>query len=184
MRTLATTLAIAALVPALALSATARAQVAEERLSSPDLPGFSVGYAAANDTQAIREEVPQGETTQRWSRLVTTQRFAGLAQQITPEHYARRIIRSMKKRCAKAKVSDTNGFELGGRDAFQFQVECPVGASGRKEAFILLAVAGQSDMHVKQVAFRGQVIDSGLVWGKQFLKATRYCSADSEVCTR
>ncbi len=184
MRTLATCLAIAALLPALVVSNDARAQAAEERLSSPTLPGFVVGYAATNDTQSIRDEVPEGESTRRWTRLITTQRFFGLAGQTTPEKYARRIIRAMKRRCSKADVSDTREFEIAGRDAYQFQVECPVGASGRREAFILLAVAGENDMHVKQVAFRGQVIEAGLIWGRKFLEATRYCAADSQFCAR
>jgi hypothetical protein len=188
MRTLATThaplLAIAAILPALALSGTAHAQATEERLSSPEIPGFTIGFAATNDTQSIREEVPEGETTQRWSRLITTQRFTGLASRVTPKKYAARVIRAMKKRCSDVEIDDTRAFEMAGRKAYQFKVECPIGATGRREAFIMLAVAGVNDMHVKQVAFRGQVVDSGLAWGRRYLDAVTFCLEGSQYCAR
>lgn len=165
---------------AVAFSTPALAQDTEERLVSPDLPGFAVAYAAANDTQSIREEIPAGETTQAWTRLVTTQRFTGLAQRVTPKDYARRIISSMRRRCPKSQASDTRSLKVGGREAFMFQVDCPRGATGRKEAFVLLAVAGTSDMHVKQAAFRGQAIHGGLGWGRSFLRSTVFCPAGDQ----
>ena len=188
MRTLATPLApllaIAAILPALALAGTAHAQATEERLSGPEVPGFTIGYAAASDTQSIREEVPEGESTQRWSRLITTQRFGGLATRITPKKYAERVMRAMRKRCSGVEIDDTRSFMLAGRKAYQFEVECPVGATGRREAFIMLAVAGVNDMHVKQVAFRGQIVDSGLVWGRRYLDAVTFCLEGSQYCAR
>ena len=55
----------------------AASSAAAEHLASQEVPGFVVGYRVANDREDIREEVPAGETVQDWTRMVTTQRFAG-----------------------------------------------------------------------------------------------------------
>ena len=168
-----------AAIAATALPAAAWTDDAGERLVSPDLPGFTVSYAAANETQSIREELPEGETTQKWSRLVTSQRFTGLAAQIAPAKYAKRIVASMSRRCPKSQVTDRHSFEIADRKAYRFQIDCPRGASGKAETFLVLAVAGASDMHVKQIALRGLTVDTAVPWGKAFLKATTFCEAGS-----
>lgn len=161
---------------ALALAAPAVAQPGGERLASPALPGFTVGYQAANAQQSIREEIPRGETMQRWSRMVTTQWFAGLAARATPAQYAQNILAALPRQCPGAKVSPLASLTVSGRPAVRFQVDCPLGSG---ETFILLAVAGQRDMHVKQVAWRGGTTPAGLQWGRALLAGTVLCGAGS-----
>lgn len=163
------TLALAATTPVLAQSGT-------ERLTSPALRGFVVGYQAANAQQSIREEVPSGETVQRWTRMVTTQWFGGLAARATPAQYAQNILAALPRQCPGAKVSPLASLTVSGRPAVRFQVDCPVGGG---ETFILLAIAGQRDMHVKQVAWRGPTTPAGLQWGQTFLAGTVLCSTGS-----
>jgi hypothetical protein len=159
------------------LTTPALAQQPAERLASPPLGGYVVGYQAANAAQAIREEVPRGETVERWTRMVTTQRFTGLAARSTPEAYARTIVASVPRACPGAAVSPIAALTVGGRAAARFQVDCPRNGQGQPESFILLAIAGQSDMHVKQVAFRGARTAADLAWARGFLAATVLCGA-------
>lgn len=160
----------------LALASAAPATAAEaERLVSPPLSNFVLGYSAANDTQSIREEVPRGETVERWSRMVTTQRFAGLAARSTPAAYTRTIAEQTPRACPGAKVSPVANLTVSGHAAARLQVDCPRSEGGLPESFLLLAVAGQSDMHVRQVAFRGAKTAADLTWAERYLAATVLC---------
>lgn len=146
-----------------------------ERLVGPPLSGFVVGHSAANAGQSIREEIRTDETVQRWTRMVTTQRFTGLAARSTPAAYARRIAGQLPQACPGATISPIASLSVGGRPASRFQVDCPRSQSGVSETFILLAIAGQRDMHVKQVAFRGAKTAANLAWARGFLAGTTLC---------
>jgi hypothetical protein len=160
---------------ALLSASAALAQPADERLAAPALPGFTVGYQAANAAQSIREEVPRGETVERWTRMVTTQRFTGLAARTTPGAYARTIADSVPRACPGAAISPVSGLMVSGRPSVRFQVDCPRNQNGQAETFILLAIAAQSDMHVKQVAFRGAKSAADLGWARNYLDRTVLC---------
>ena len=152
------------------------AQTAQgERLVSPSLPGFVEGFARANAEQSIREEVPRGETVEAWSRMVTTQRFTGLAERATPLAYAGNILSHVPQSCPGARASKPVSLTVSGHAAVRFQVDCPRNARGQAETFMLLAIAGRSDMHVKQVAWRGGTTPQALAWGRDILARTALC---------
>jgi hypothetical protein len=157
-------------------SAAVSAPADEERMAAPALPGFVVAHNAGNARQTITEQVPQGQTIERWTKMVTTQRFAGLAGRTTPAAYARTILDSLPRACPGAKASSVAGAPVSGRPAARFQVDCPRSTGGQPETFILLAVAGTSTMYVKQVAFRGQVGPAELAWSRSFLNGVAICS--------
>lgn len=156
-------------------SASPAAAADAERLVSPPLANFVLGYSAANEAQSIREEVPRGETVERWTRMVTTQRFAGLAARSTPAAYARTIAEQTPRACPGAKVSPVAGLTVSNRAAARLQVDCPRSEGGLPESFLLLAVAGQSDMHVRQVAYRGAKSAADLAWAERYLAETVLC---------
>ncbi len=165
-------------VVAIPLASAAAQAAGPEHLGAPALPGFVVGYNAANAQQSIREEIPRGETVEAWSRMVTTQRFGGIARAATPETYARNTTAGIPRACPGARVSPMTSLRVSGSSAVQLQVDCPHSAGGRPETFILLAIAGPSgDMHVKQVAWRGPTTPQGLAWGRSFLAGVRLCAA-------
>jgi hypothetical protein len=153
---------------------------ATERLASPALNGFVVGYSAANTQQSIREEVPRGETVEAWTRMVTTQRFVGLAARATPAQYAQNVIAPLPRACPGARVSPIENLTVTGRPAVRLQVDCPRNSGGISETFILLAIAGARDMHVKQVAFRGGVTPASLQWAQGYLAATALCRPEGK----
>lgn len=160
-----------------AMAAGAAMALDGERMVSPPLAGFAVGHSAANAEQSIREEIPRGETVERWTRMVTTQRFGGLAARATPAAYARTIAASVPRSCPGAAISPVANLTVSGRAAVRFQVDCPRSTGGVPETFIFLAIAGQSDMHVKQVAFRGAIRAADLAWARGFLAGTVLCGA-------
>ena len=159
---------------------------AQEHLSAPDLPGFVAGHEAANDLQTLREEVPSGETVQNWTRMITTQRFSGMAARVHPALFLDGMARLLSNSCPGATTTRPVYMVRSGQAAAQLRADCPLLAeTGKPETFIILAVTGNTDLHVKQVAFRGVPTDAGIRWGEEFLAGVSFCSAadSSEVCT-
>ena len=162
------------LLPLAALVSTAALAAGGERLASPAVPGFVAGYAAANDEQSIREEVPRGETVQAWTRMITTQRFTGVAARVSPAAYVATIRVQLDQSCPGASASPILRLTIGGHAAARFRADCP-DSGGQPESFLLLAIAGRSDMHVKQAAVRGATTPASLTWGERLLAATVLC---------
>lgn len=151
-----------------------------EALVAPPLAGFVTGHEARGERGSIREEIPRGETVQTWSRMVTTQRFTGLARIKPPMLYVRDSLAGLPRACPGSRISPIAATRVSGRSAARVQVDCPRSAGGRPETFILLAVSGPSgDMHVKQVAWRGGTTPQGLAWGRGFLASVALCTAAS-----
>jgi hypothetical protein len=159
--------ALIALLAPLLLAATS---ATKERLSAPPLPGFVVGYQAANGEQSILEEVPAGETVQKWTRMVTTQWYAGASKRLTPTQFLQNVADGLRQACPKGTTTKPVLATRSGRPSAQFRVNCPLLAStGKPEVFIMLAIAGPSDLHVKQVAFRRVPSAADVTWAETFL---------------
>lgn len=165
------------LVPLLAASAAMAQGAATERLVTPAQPGFVVGYNAANAQQSITEEIPRGEKVEAWTRMVTTQRFGGLARRASVTQYANNVMAAVPRSCPGARVSPLATLQVSGREAVRFRLDCPRGGGGGPESFIMLAIAGPADIHVKQAAWRGATTPATLAWAQQVLAATTFCGA-------
>jgi hypothetical protein len=177
--------------PALLAFTSVMALPTEDRVIAPDLDRWVIGYEAHNATQAIREEVPEGESVKDWTRMVTTQRFGGLAALTTPENYVGTITRGVERKCPGALISPIRSLNMTGtgtgRPAVRVTIDCPVLAeTGKRETFVLEATAGTFDMLVKQVAFRGPHTAADMAWASRFLDALIYCAGGTTVsgCTR
>ena len=177
---------LAGLAVLLSVAALAEAP-AHDRLEGPTLPDFVVGYHAANAEQAIREEVPRGENVERWSRMISTQWFAGLTARITPVEFTALMARNMTGACRGAKVSPPRELTVSGRPAAQIQADCPLlPSTNRPETFIMLVVAGERDLLVRQVAFRSVSTPDDLEWSEAVLGGTVLCKPrdDEPPCDR
>ena len=149
---------------------------AHDRLEGPTLPDFVVGYQAANAEQAIREEITRGENVERWSRMITTQWFAGLTGKFTPVEFTQLMARNMIGACPGAKVTTPREFTVSGRPAAQIRADCPLlRSTNRPETFIMLVVAGEQDLLVRQVAFRSVPTPDDLEWSDAVLGGTVLC---------
>ena len=173
--------------PALLAFTSVMAQPTEDRVIAPDLDRWVIGYEAHDATRAIREEVPEGESVKDWSRMVTTQRFGGLATLTTAENYLGTITRSVERACPGAQVGSVRQLSLNGRSAVRVTIDCPVLAqTGKRETFLLETTGGTFDMLVKQVAFRGPHTAADIAWATGFLDALAYCAGGTTLsaCTR
>jgi hypothetical protein len=149
---------------------------AAEHLAALEVPGFVVGYEVANEREEIREEVPIGETVQDWTRMVTTQRFAGAGTRVTPTAFVEVVASNLVAGCPGARTSKVLTTPRGGRPAARMRAFCPlVAATGKPETFIMLVIAGTEDILVKQVAMRRIPTDEDVLWGEALLDAVVFC---------
>lgn len=165
------------LVPlAVCFAAPAAAQPSSEWLAQGLLPGFSVGFRHAEGGSLIVEHVPTGETVQRWTRMVTIQRFAG---QIPLETWVAGFTGGLAENCPGAHYSRPVQLEIEGRPAVEFRGDCPRNpATGLPETFLLRAVSGATALHVAQVAFRRVPSDVDLAWARRHLGTVTLCTRD------
>jgi hypothetical protein len=139
---------------------------AAEALSAPALPGFVVGFDKAAGGSSIVERVPQGETVHAWTRMVTTQRFAGLAARTDANGFLGLMLGGLQRGCPTAKVA----YRRPARSAAQMRVDCPLNlATGKPETFFAKAMPGKPDMHVAQVAFRRVPTPADVKWAEAHL---------------
>ena len=140
--------------------------IAVEALLRPALPSFVIGYSVARDGNSIVEEVPKGETVDKWTRMVTTQRFAGVARRTDSNGFLQSMLDRLQQACPGAKVI----YRRPGGKSSQMRVDCPLNPStGLPETFIAKAIRGAADMHVAQVAFRRVPTAEDVSWADRYL---------------
>jgi hypothetical protein len=142
------------------------ALIAIELLARPPVTGFVVGYQVAKNGNLIIEQIPSGETVDRWTRMVTTQRFAGVATRSDGNGFLQIMLNGLQTGCPGAKLSYRRPAGKGA----QMRVDCPRNPStGLPETFFAKAIAGKSDMHVAQVAFRRLPSAEDAAWAERYL---------------
>lgn len=161
------------------LAGTATASAPIERLSAPAVQGFVVGYEAANHEQSVRELVPEGETVEDWSRMITDQRFFGMTARITPVQFANLIKESVEANCTGSRVSSVIALHVNGRPAAKMRADCPNSkVTGKPETFFMLLISGKQDMHGRQVAFTKLPNPKEVDWAEGILAKTRLCLSE------
>ena len=140
------------------------------QLVRPPLPGFKIANRASANGVTIVEQIPSKETIEKWSKMVTTQRFEGVAGRLDANSFLQLIAKGARETCSNAKVSD---IRLVGETP-QLRVDCPLNrATGRSETFIMRAVMGTTDLHVYQVAWRRAPWPADVQWGLAYLDSVK-----------
>ena len=147
------------------------AQAPGERLARPTLAGFITGYDAKSNGSAMLEQIPAGETVQRWTRMVTTQRFARLAGKTNARAFLVDLGASVSRACPGAR----SAVEMRGVAA-ELRADCPLNPStGLPETIFVKAMMGKTDLHVAQVAFRRVPTAREVQWAKGYLAGVALC---------
>lgn len=174
-------LALAAALLAGALPASAAPidgpEAGDGYLAGPALPGFTIVYSGGNARGAIIKQVPQGETAEKWTRMITTQRFTGLATTIKPVDYLQDLARGLPQACRGAVAGTPRATSVSGRPAAEMRADCPSNPRiHQPEAFVVLAIAGPRDMHVKQVTWRYVPSPEDIAWAENYLGSIGFCA--------
>ena len=166
-----------AILALIAAASAAPAQTPGERLVQARPAGFVVGHTVSAPEASIEERIPQGESVQRWTRMLTTQRFAATALRLRPEQVLLRMASSLPKGCPGGKTGPIRTFTVVGRPAAEFRADCPRNpAHGGPETFFARAIAGASDVHIVQVAFRRVPSPADAAFARAHLDSVALCT--------
>ena len=175
------------LVFAAGCSGPAPAQTAQERIAQTPLDGFEVAHRAQNDVQSLEEWVPRGETVERWTRMVTIQRYSHSMGLGSPQTYLEQLAREVAQACPGLGASPVESITVSGRPGARLLAECPRNpTTGLPETFFAMAIAGTANLHGVQFAFRRTPTASDLDWAASQLESVVLCTARSRepVCRR
>lgn len=165
---------------AMCLAAPALSQPAEWLGQAP-LDGLVIAHQLARDGSMIVERIPPGESVQRWTRMATTQRFAGvIARGSSLDEWYGHFMGGLANGCPGYRSAPPARLQIAGRPALAFRVDCPRNpATGLPETFLLRAIAGGSDLHVTQVAFRRVPSATDIAWASGHLDSVTLCTVRS-----
>lgn len=170
---------VRAMLAAAALIATG----ADERIVAPMPPGYVVGYTAAQGSIAIEERVPRGETVERWTRMITLQRFTGGAR-FGARLLLDRIASSFGSGCPGGTTSAVVESGVDGRHYASMRADCPLNpVTGKPETFFARTVIGTDDLYSVQYAFRAVPTEAESSTAESYLASVRLCPGADSACT-
>lgn len=123
--------------------------------------GFKIAFTNTNGNSYIQESVPNGESTDQWSQMITITGGRGLAanENMTPQSYLEKIATLFKRACPDTFAAKGIGsVKVGGHDAFIGLIGCGtvrVGSDAHSEAALYISIKGSNDYYTFQWAERG-----------------------------
>jgi hypothetical protein len=154
----------------------------------PEFRSPKATYEKNSGSFYIREQVPDGETLGKWSRMITLSGTRGLATNpnATPQAMLARMSADFQRNCPDSFSTAAPGPQkVDGYDAYEVIVSCGRGQSGKEpngESAIMLTVKGVNDYYTLQWTERGGDSAAGrpidvAYWAKQLdrLKPIRLC---------
>lgn len=174
---------------ALLCAAPAQAQVAQEWVAQRAQPDLVVAHEQRANGSTIVERIPRGETLERWSRMVTNQRFAGLMARGgggVLDEWLNNFTGGLANACPGSSTAGLQRLTVSSRPAVQLRANCPRNpTTGQPETIFLIAIAGRADLHVAQVAYRRVPSAADIAYARVQLASVTYCQRTnaSTVCT-
>lgn len=152
---------------------------AQSRMISPVPEGYVVAHEAENELQSIREEIPEGESLEQWTSMITTQRFAGV--QVSALQYAQVVKNIFVQGCAVNSMSEPAEQVHQGYEAASFSATCySAQPHGGPETFFLIAVRTPDAMLVRQVAFRDDATRENMMFAVGMLRSAVICEGECD----
>jgi hypothetical protein len=126
---------------------------------------FKTVLEKSNEAVFIREHVPNGESADKWTQMITVTAAKDLASnpKVTPRVFLERIAAGMRRNCPDTFSAVTLGPRtISGEEAFGVVTGCgrvQAGGEMHAETAIMLAVKGAEDYYTLQWAERGPASD-------------------------
>jgi hypothetical protein len=173
-RNLTPTVALSLLAIAL-LASSPTAALENENLLTTIPSGFKVGFQNKSASQAIAEYVPEQESVEDWSRMVTVQIFYSL-KGADPEAFAGKLAKQWLAACSggaarKATSNVENGYKFS-----LWIYNCPRNPqTGKSENMWMKAVSGADSLYSVQYAYRREMSDELIAPAMEYLRRVIVC---------
>ena len=172
-------LVMISLVMLFGLSSVAQAQFAGENLLVGPPPGFKLGFQESRGGVSIQEWVPDGETVQNWSEMVTVQLFQN-RRDLDPRAMLDTIQRGWLKACKGSAPAPIVAVKTNGYDGATMVLRCPLnGETGKPETTAFRAIRGRDSFYMVQRAVRSVPDASRLERIENYLASVSVCDTRS-----
>jgi len=166
----ATVLAIASLV-----CSESRAEPVGENLVAAVPEGFKVGYQTAHDEMSMQEWIPESESIENWTQMVTVQVFhANKAE--TPYQFLQSIGKKWPQTCPGAVPANIVNGEANGYAVSMLLLRCPLNPATKKpETTAMRVIRGADALYSVQQAFRSDPAKEKLAAAMLYLSNVNVC---------
>lgn len=165
-----------------ALCGAASAQLVNENLLVAMPEGYKVGFTDKKPRLIMSEMVPQAETVEAWTEMMTVQIFLGM-KGITPAQYAANMQGMWAKACPNAASQPV---AAGAENGYPFTLwlsSCPRNVStGKPEITWFKAMQGNDSFYLVQKAFKFEPTKAQIETWMNYFKKVSVC--DSRLADR
>jgi hypothetical protein len=161
------------------LSPSAWAQLKNENLLEQMPSGFKIGYQASHDGMNMQEWVPEGETVENWSEMVTTQIFLG-RKDLDTAQFLNFIGQKWLKDCTGSAPNAIHTGNANGYPVSMLLLQCPLNLqSGKPETTLFRAIKGGDSFYIVQRSARSIPSKELIAKMAQFLGTVNVCDTRS-----
>ncbi len=148
---------------------------ANEKFIAPLPAGFKIGAASAPPHQRVVEAVPQSETVESWTRMVTFQVVFGL-KTADPDQIPTGMSKLWVSGCPGGAATKLSGAVERGYPSSLWMFACPLNrATGKPETTWMKTLSGADSTYSAQYAFRSQAGDGGRAAALSYLAGVFVC---------
>ncbi len=164
------------------VDSSAQAQLQNENLMVTMPEGYKLGFQDRKDNRLINEMVPEGQTVDNWTDMLTVQIFFGL-KNATPEAFRQRTEKLWSETCEGAQSSSVAQATERGYPMAVWIEFCPLNKQTGKPEFTLhKAIQGSDSFYVVQEAFRSKPDKAQIEQWSRYLRSVFVC--DTRIADR
>jgi hypothetical protein len=156
------------------LSSATWAQLSGENLLQKQPLGYKVGFQATRDHTTVTELMPEGESVENWTEMVTVQVFRDM--KASPDVFQKTVKLLWMNACPNGTVTaPVMGNENGYPSAY-WAMRCPLNSrTGKPEATFVKTIKGNDAFYVIQKAFTFAPSNEQTALWVQYLRAIQVC---------
>ena len=137
--------------------------------------GFKIDYQAEQNNMVINEMVPQNESVNDWTTMVTVQIFLGETN-TTPEQYQETMTQSWFNACQDSESYPVANGDENGYNFVLWQLYCPLNPSTQKVEYTYMkAIQGKDSFYLVQVAVRHEPSSDEITQWMNYLREVQVC---------
>ncbi len=157
------------------LAGGALAQFKDENLLQGMPSGYKIGFQERRGPIILTEMVPESESVEEWTEMVTSQLFIGLTT-VSPETFRAESRKKWLETCKDGRYAEVASGEENGYPMALWMLSCPHSkAPGRPEITWFKAIRGQDAFYVVQKAFRFEPSNEQVMQWMRYLRQVGVC---------
>lgn len=159
----------------LLLAGGASAQLKDENLLQGMPAGYKIGFQERQGPIILTEMVPESESVEEWTEMVTSQLFIGL-KSVSPETFRAESRKKWLEACKDGNFAEIASGEESGYPMALWMLSCPHSkAPGRPEITWFKAIRGQDAFYVVQKSFRFEPSNEQVQQSMRYLRQISVC---------